>query len=286
MAIAAGLALGLAPTIAAASFPAGVWGLIDKVTPSGDLNDPSVRIDGLFIVAGQLPDFADYPGYGEPRHGYMYYQCPKGQEKVCAMEWADIAAAVGTDDTCRGWGDLELKDNGTVRDVEPMSRPDLYPIAGGVYTGFSPCEALRKWMLDNPGTTGDVTTTDGTSGTTTDATTGGTTDATSGDATTGDDSVGSSGDGSTGGSSGSGSGTSGGTNAGGTTATSDGGTGGTTGDAGGSSGGDTSASSGAQDQELKDSGCACRSGEGGGGAGGLLGILLGLGIVRARRRRA
>lgn len=290
LALAAGCALALAPTIAAASFPAGVWGLIDKVTPSPDVNNPTLRIDGLFIVAGQLPDFADYPGYGEPQAGYMYYQCPKGQEKVCMMEWADIAAAVGTEDNCRGWGDLELKDNGTVRDSEPMSNPDDYPIASGVFTGFSPCEALRKWALDNPGTTGEPTTSDGTDGSGTDPTTSGT----SGDATT-DDSGGTTGDGTggtggTSGTGGSGTGTGSTTDPGATSVASDASTGdGTTGSA--SASGDASSASASEGastaaQEPKDSGCACRSGAGGGGIAGLWGLVLGLGLARGRRRRA
>lgn len=61
----------LAPTLAAlltvvgvipsahASSPAGVWGLVEKVTLEPNPNTPKmIRIDGTFMVAKQLPDFA------------------------------------------------------------------------------------------------------------------------------------------------------------------------------------------------------------------------------------
>lgn len=172
-ALAALVALTTLGTAAHASFPAGVWGLVEKVTIEPDLMNlglTMVRIDGLFIVANQKPDFAAYTGYGEPQAGYMYYKCEGKAVTVCEMEWKELAAVVGTENNCRGWGDNSVPDNGSVRagPVAPQN-PDTYPLAMGVLMGFSPCEALEAWEVEFPGTTSGGGETEGTStsGTTT-----------------------------------------------------------------------------------------------------------------------
>ena len=141
-----------------ASFPAGVWGLVEKVTMEPDMMNlglTKVRIDGLFIVANQKPDFAAYPGYSEPQAGYMYYKCEGKAVTICEMEWKELVAVVGSENNCRGWGDNSLPDNGSVRAgaMKPQN-PDTYPIAMGVLMGFSPCQALQAWEVEFPGTTG------------------------------------------------------------------------------------------------------------------------------------
>jgi MYXO-CTERM domain-containing protein len=172
-----------------ASFPAGVWGLVDEVTTIVEpgMTEPTmVRIDGLFMVAGHKPDFAQYPGYGEPQSGYMYYKCSEKELATCVMEWKELQAIAGGADNCRGWGDNSLPDNGKVYAGPQLPLvPDLYPLGMGVVKGFGPCEALKAWQMEFPGTTtGDETSTS--TSTTTDAT-GGTADtATSVDATGGD----------------------------------------------------------------------------------------------------
>ncbi len=174
-----------------ASFPAGVWGLVDEVTTiiEPGMNEPTmVRIDGLFMVAGHKPDFAQYPGYGEPQSGYMYYNCSEKEIATCLMEWKDLQAIAGSADNCRGWGDNSLPNNGKVYAGPQLPLvPDLYPLGMGVVQGFGPCEALKAWQLEFPGTTtGDETSTSTSTSTSTDAT-GGTADtATSADATGGD----------------------------------------------------------------------------------------------------
>lgn len=166
---------------ARASFPAGVWGLVDQVTFEPDPKNPTmVRIDGIFMVANVLPDFPQYPGYSEPKPGYMYYKCADKQLATCVMEWQELAGVVGTENRCRGWGDSSLPANGTVRagPQQPIN-PDLYPIAMGVLQGFTPCEALKQWEVDHAGettgdgTTGEPDTTSGEPGTTTNAATSG-----------------------------------------------------------------------------------------------------------------
>lgn len=266
----------LLPATAAASFPAGVWGLVEGVTFEPDMKNPTrVRIDGLFIVANQMPDFPAYPGYAEPVYGYMYYECPADQLATCALEWADLAAAAMSDNHCRGWGDNTFPDNGAVRPpVQPAMAPDVYPISMGVLMGFSPCEALKQWMIDHPpppvedtsggadssggpDTTGDATGTSGSTGA----------PATGGD-TTGD--PGTSGASATAGATGGavtseGGGTSGTSGA----LTSDGGAGGTSG-APETGGGD------------KAEGCACQTG--GPGSSAMLALAVLAPLVRRRRR--
>jgi MYXO-CTERM domain-containing protein len=153
---------------AQASFPVGVWGLVDevKLEPNGD-NPSSMRIDGLFMVANTDPDFADYPGYSVPKYGYIYYTCLDKQLATCAMEWKELLAVAGTADNCRGWGDNTFKVNGTVRDpFEPMvEEQEVYPVSMGVVTGVTPCNALNAWAAENPepeGSTGEPGSTGGT----------------------------------------------------------------------------------------------------------------------------
>ncbi|MET0428789.1 MAG: hypothetical protein ABW026_09860 [Microvirga sp.] len=140
-------ALTTVATTASASAPAGVWALIDKVSFEPEKGTPArIRIDGLFIVANQTPDFPAYPGYSKPKYGYMYYYCAEKQIDTCLMEWKELNAVAGAKDNCRGWGDNSLPSNGTVRtDAYPLTKPDLYPIAMGVLLGVSPCKALRDW---------------------------------------------------------------------------------------------------------------------------------------------
>lgn len=169
--IAAALATLLA-SAAQASAPAGVWGRLDQVTFDPNAKAPTVRIDGVFIVAGQKPDFADYPGYAVPQYGYMFYDCPVVKDlPMCLMQWNELLAAVGSDNDCRGWGDSAKPPQGSVRPAQdPEAKPDPYPIALGVTPGFSPCEAIKTWQLTNPppedppGTTSSSTGEPGTTG--------------------------------------------------------------------------------------------------------------------------
>lgn len=154
-----------------ASFPVGVWGLVDEVKLEPNADNPSVmRIDGLFMVANTNPDFAEYPGYSVPKYGYILYACLDKQLATCAMEWKELQAVAGTADNCRGWGDNTFEINGTVRDpFEPVvEEHEVYPVSMGVVTGVTPCNALAAWAAENPepegstgepGTTGDTTTT-------------------------------------------------------------------------------------------------------------------------------
>ncbi len=143
--------LGLA-SVAHASSPAGVWARVDQVTFDPNMKVPVVRIDGVFMVANQKPDFPNYPGYSVPQYGYMLYNCALPKEQpMCLMQWDELKTIAGTADNCRGWGDNSQPNNGTVRPaMDPEQKPDPYPIALGVVPGFSPCEALKAWQVENP----------------------------------------------------------------------------------------------------------------------------------------
>ena len=155
--------LAASPVVAAASAPVGVWSLVDKVTlePSKD-NPTTIRVDGLFLIANELPDYPQYPGYSEPRSGYMYYKCDGNDQATCVTEWQELGGIAGTADNCRGWGSNALPDNGSVRTVDPAGEPDTWPIAMGIQPGFSPCEALKMWNggdTESGGTDSTTTTT-------------------------------------------------------------------------------------------------------------------------------
>lgn len=267
----------LVPTLASASAPAGVWALVEKVTLQPDANNPTmVRIDGVFMVANEVPDFPMYPGYSVPEYGYMYYNCSNDQIKTCVMEWKELEAASTSDNKCRGWGSQEfpVPKNGVVRPTgEPEAKPDLYPISMGVVQGFSPCEALKMWAAENPppmeggsssgGETGSTGGSSGTGepGTSTTGSSTGEPGSTGGKATT------TVADTEGGGSSGSGGGplTTGG--------------GGSTG--GGSTGGGSTGASASGGGQSEGTGCAC---DGGGSGAGALGLLFGA-LALGRRRR-
>jgi hypothetical protein len=150
--------LAASPVVAGASAPVGVWSLVDKVTLEPDKEKPTtIRVDGLFLIANELPDYPQYPGYSEPQAGYMYYKCDGDDQATCVTEWLELGGIAGTEDNCRGWGSNALADNGSVRTMDPAGEPDNWPIAMGIQPGFSPCEALKMW---NGGETDTTTTTD------------------------------------------------------------------------------------------------------------------------------
>ncbi|HEY0138661.1 MAG TPA: MYXO-CTERM sorting domain-containing protein [Nannocystis sp.] len=287
---------GVVPS-AQASFPAGVWALVEKVTLEPNADAPNtIRIDGIFMIAKQLPDFAQYPGYGEPQVGYMYYSCAEKNLATCVMEWKELLAVAGTEDNCRGWGEQSLPDNGSVRPApQPQADPDLYPIAMGVLVGFTPCDALRAWQLDHgtTGESGDTTSTTGDTGTAGESSTTGesassnatgdtaasTSTATNGDTATGDPQT---------------SGDTGKTATGDPQTTGDAsGLGGDTGgdsptvaSAGDSTGGSNSSSSASDSGNLDDDkGCACTTGPGQ-NMQGALAMLAALALLRRRRSAA
>ncbi len=121
--------LGFAQT-ARASDPVGVYAIVSKVVEAKVDDVPTVQLYGWFA-----PFDANTGGYQKAQRGYMYFACPKGDESICASEWADFAKNKG----CVAFGSrrdpqtFKYRDNGTVRDpAAALGAPDTYPIAQGV----------------------------------------------------------------------------------------------------------------------------------------------------------
>jgi hypothetical protein len=151
------LAASLVPGNARASAPAGVWVKVQEVVYVPDATSPThVRIHGaLMLYDGDIQTPRPYLGYTSPALGYMYYRCPDGQAEICRQEWSDLAANIAKPDSeCLGFGDTSLP-TGTLRQPgDAPQNPDTYPIQSGVSPGFSPCQAIANYLLDDPGAGG------------------------------------------------------------------------------------------------------------------------------------
>jgi hypothetical protein len=139
------VALVLVSGVARASDPVGVYGVANSATIQKS-DPPTIVLSGAFAPVD--PKTALYVS----AKGYMYFVCPKGQEKVCAMEWADLQKLAGTK-KCFGFGSrrdlttFDMRFNGSVRDAATTpTTPDEYPIAMGVaepITVSTPCQELQ-----------------------------------------------------------------------------------------------------------------------------------------------
>src|SRR5262245_57442537 len=81
---------------ARASDPMGVYGVATHVTIQ-KTDPPSLIISGAFAPVDTQT------GVYVSKAGYMYYACPAGQEKTCAIEWADMQKLSGGG-VCFGFG--------------------------------------------------------------------------------------------------------------------------------------------------------------------------------------
>lgn len=136
---------------ASASFPVAVWTHVDKVVLDNPADPTSIQVHGAFMLhTGETG--TKYLGFSEPTEGYMYFTCPAGQKATCQMEWADLQKNIGKPvSECVGFGG-DLSATGTLRkSCDPPSKPDIYPIAMGVVTGFSPCQVIGEFLTANPG---------------------------------------------------------------------------------------------------------------------------------------
>ena len=90
--------------------------------------------------------------YGAVQKGYLYYTCPKGSERVCLNEWADLKAMAGKDEPV-GFGDRYRDKTTKLRKAtEKPASPDPYPlnvgvVAMGKYAGVTYPE-LTKALRD------------------------------------------------------------------------------------------------------------------------------------------
>lgn len=139
-------AIGLSAATAQASYPTGVWLKAQKVVNEGT----KVQIHGAIMLYDGSTN-TSYYGYTEPAFGFLYYECPKGQEGTCTQEWADIAKNVTeTNDICVGFGD-QKQSPGTLRPPgSAPGTPDAYPLSMGVVGGWTPCQVLQTFLLSAP----------------------------------------------------------------------------------------------------------------------------------------
>jgi hypothetical protein len=145
-------ALVVASGVARASDLVGVYGVANTATIQKS-DPPGIVLSGAFAPVDTQS--AQYVA----AKGYMYFVCPKGQEKICAMEWADLQKMAGSK-KCFGFGSrrdydtFAMRFNGSVRDpaVAPAS-PDEYPIAMGVSEPVitsNPCQELQTLSAGVP----------------------------------------------------------------------------------------------------------------------------------------
>lgn len=122
-----------------ASFPLGVYAVIDKVVlEPGDAEPKRVQIWGTFALWDGGPGL----GYRAPERGYLYYSCSKEQSRICRNEWADLKSAAGSGQTV-GFGSRSLSAGRVRASGEGASTPEPYPIQFGVVQmGASPRGAI------------------------------------------------------------------------------------------------------------------------------------------------
>src|SRR5882672_10334718 len=105
LAAAAALALFVARP-AAASSPFETYVVPTKVELSP--SDPAathVVIHGAFFQLASTTDMK----YGDPKCGYMTFDCVAGQETMCRMQWTQLRAAISAAPTaCQGFGSLSM----------------------------------------------------------------------------------------------------------------------------------------------------------------------------------
>jgi hypothetical protein len=145
-------AVALVSTRAWASAPAGVWVKVQKVVYAPDATNPThVQVHGaLMLYEGNLDGGQPYPGYTSPAFGYMYYECPTGQAEVCRQEWSELEANIAKPVTeCLGFGMTSLPTGALRQPASAVENPDVYPIQSGVSPGFSPCQAIAKFLAEH-----------------------------------------------------------------------------------------------------------------------------------------
>jgi hypothetical protein len=248
-----GLALlGLAST-AHATGPAGIWGTVSQVVYEPNAQTPTrVQIHGCFLFSSATPSTCQGGqgayNYSCPESGYMYFECPAGDEALCKLQWSEIEASIGQA-WCAGWGQFD-QPKGTVRaSSEPPANPDPYPLGMGVDTvGGTPCMVLEAQCAAKDGGAA------GSAGTT---------------------GAGGSGGGA-GGGAGTGSGGTGGSSTGGSTASG--------GSSGSGTGGSTAGSGSGDDSSGDDGGCALRAAGSSSGGSALVLLALGAALALSRRR--
>ena len=117
---------------AAASDPNSIYTVpsVVEILPD-DAAGTRVVIGGSFFFLSAPMTFT----YGEPRCGYMSFQCPPGKEVLCRMQWLDLRKAIGGT-WCAGFGTLNMISTATVhQDRASLGTPDAWDLGMGVSLG-------------------------------------------------------------------------------------------------------------------------------------------------------
>ncbi|MFO0577157.1 MAG: hypothetical protein U1A78_24390 [Polyangia bacterium] len=126
---------------ASASDQLGVYAVVRKVKfePGTTSSDASrVRLCGAFALAN-----INNGSYFGPVAGYMYYNCPAGQDTLCRMQWQEMLTASASA-KCVGYGQRRdgsgnANNNGRIRPPsETVANPDFYPVGMGMVTVSNP----------------------------------------------------------------------------------------------------------------------------------------------------
>src|SRR5262245_24049298 len=135
------------PSRAQASSPMGVYARVDTVAYEPTKAE-AVRavVHGVFALHSGAAGF----NYTAPQAGYMYFQCPAGNEAECRLQWQDLENAIGQN-YCAGFGQQD-QSFGTVRaeGTVPTS-PDTYVLGMGVEPGVyvgGTCPLLLAYRAD------------------------------------------------------------------------------------------------------------------------------------------
>jgi len=151
-----GVVLAVAATsgLAHASSPFGAYARVQKVVYEPDAASATrARIYGVFALWDASTGGSW--SYGAPQGGYMYFECPVGQEATCRKEWSELAANATAPSECIGFGQMNVAPGRVRPTSEAPAKPDVYPIAVGTlstsYAGGT-CEKIRAYVA--PGDAG------------------------------------------------------------------------------------------------------------------------------------
>jgi MYXO-CTERM domain-containing protein len=117
---------------AAASDPNSIYTVpsVVEILPD-DATGTKVVIGGSFFFLSAPMSFT----YGEPRCGYMSFQCPPGKEVLCRMQWLDLRKAIGGA-WCAGFGTLNMISTAKVHDDRAsLGTPDAWDLGMGISLG-------------------------------------------------------------------------------------------------------------------------------------------------------
>jgi hypothetical protein len=100
-----------------------------EILPDDATGDRVVLSGAFFFLTGPTGT------YGEPRCGYMSFECPAGQEAMCRMQWQDLRKAIGSN-FCEGFGTWGMVSNATLHtDPKALVKPDAWDLGMGISPG-------------------------------------------------------------------------------------------------------------------------------------------------------